>query len=447
MKHSPARKAALKFLKQRSSAYQDQSLGGVSLPARERGLYMELVRGVVRSRVMLRAVLSAFCKRSLRHIDSSLLVILEIGVYQLLVLSRMPEFAAVASTMDLLPQGHRKQRGFVNGILRSVARSRRHVESCPAGFSRRFLVLESGQGVQFDCDVFPDPDSDRAAFLSAQYGIAPEALALFMDQLKEEKLVPYLESINSRPQFTLRITGVGESNTDDVIADLGDAVEVRDDGLLLWAGGGDPSSTEAHQAGRVVVQGSFAARVAPLVAPQSGERILDLCGAPGGKALHMAQMMPDCQVSVGVMDERGATRTRENVARCQSANITIEDVSQLGEALPPGPFDAILLDVPCSNTGVLNRRPFARHRLDRDAQKNLIQAQERILLRALRFGAEVEVPPRIIYSTCSILPDENERLVRRCVEKTSRYRLMQEIGSMAASAADDGGYAALLQLE
>ncbi len=417
------------------------------MPSRERALYLEIVRGVVRRRVTLHAVLGAFCKRALRHVDRKLLVILEMGVYQLLMLSRIPEFAAVASTMDLLPRGHRKQRGFVNGILRAVARSRQHIESCPEGQSRNILRLESGSGVRFDRDVFCDPQSDKTGFLSAQHGLSRDALGLLMEQLDGVRLSQLLESLNRRPQMTLRLTGVGTASADDVVAELSDAVERRDDGLLLWTGGGDPSVTAPHKAGQVVVQGTFASRVAPLVNPCDGERILDLCGAPGGKSLHMSQLANGADIFVGVLDERGAARVKENMARCHASNLTLVNVSRLEDSLPDGLFDAILLDVPCSNSGVLNRRPFARHRLDKATQDDLLKVQESLLLRALRFGVQQESPPRIVYSTCSVLPEENELLVQRCVAQFPSFRVQTEIGAIAASAADDGGYAALLQCE
>jgi 16S rRNA (cytosine967-C5)-methyltransferase len=229
--------------------------------------------------------------------------------------------------------------------------------------------------------------------------------------------------------------------------ELGSDVVQRDDGLLLWQGDGSPSSTDPHQAGQVVVQGSFAARVAPLVAPVGGERILDLCGAPGGKALHLAHICREASIVVGVIDERGASRTKENIARLGLTNCSVQDVSDLESVLSAEPFDAILLDVPCSNSGVLNRRPFARHRLSPSTQQDLIKAQSKLLLRALRYASQLESHPRVVYSTCSVLSDENEHLVRRCLERSSSYRVAQEIRAIAASAADDGGYAALLQFD
>lgn len=445
MKRDLARKAALKFLLQEASAQQDQSVEASAIPQRDRGLYLELVRGVVRRRVTLRAVLGTFCSRSLRHVDPSLLAVLEIGAYQLLMLTRVPEFAAVASTMDLLPKGRRKQRGFVNGVLRGLARSREHVESWEGVSPRRVLVEGKNTAVVFDRDVFADPESDNLGYLSESHGLPRATMSLFWDQLNSDELARFLSTLNTRPQLTLRITAGDKARRAEIRNELGSEAKQRPDGLLLWTGGGDIAGAAVHQSGEVTVQGSFASRIAPFLDPQPNERILDLCGAPGGKSMHMAQIAPEAQIVVGVLNEKGASRVKENRDRLQVQNLEVEGLESADGAFPSGEFDAVLLDVPCSNSGVLNRRPFARHRLNASGQRELTELQARLLRAALRQASEQSRPIRLVYSTCSILPEENERLISSVLSEFPHFKVVREISAIAASSADDGGYAALLQ--
>jgi len=178
-----------------------------------------------------------------------------------------------------------------------------------------------------------------------------------------------------------------------------------------------------------------------LLAPKPGEQILDLCAAPGGKTTHLAELSDDramiiaCDVATGRLQ-----RIIENAMRLQLTSIHPQLVRKDGSDFPEGPFDAVLVDVPCSNTGVLNRRPEARWRCDRNSIDELVLLQTRLLLQACE---RVRSNGRVVYSTCSLEPEENRGVVDAVLSALPDFRLDREILHLPGQPAD-GAYQALL---
>src|SRR5205807_8804684 len=148
-------------------------------------------------------------------------------------------------------------------------------------------------------------------------------------------------------------------------------------------------------------------RVASALAPAPGGRVLDLCAAPGGKTTHLAELMGNQgQIIACDVDDR---RLRTLAELCGRLGVTMVETRRLhperNEEPPPGPFDAVLVDVPCSNTGGLGRRPEVRWRLRPDDFRRLVPLQTKLLLQAVE---RVRPGGAVVYSTCSIEPEENQ---------------------------------------
>jgi 16S rRNA (cytosine967-C5)-methyltransferase len=190
------------------------------------------------------------------------------------------------------------------------------------------------------------------------------------------------------------------------------------------------------------VQDESAVAAGILLDPQPGERILDLCAAPGGKSTHLAERMQDTGeiIATDTSPERlahvGESAERLGLESIQACVITAD-----GSDLPVGPFDAVLVDVPCSNTGVLGKRPDARWRVSADGIRELVQRQQGLLRAAID---RVGPAGRIVYSTCSIEPEENEHVVRQALADQPQLDLVSEQHHLPGSPAD-GGYQALLR--
>ncbi len=206
-----------------------------------------------------------------------------------------------------------------------------------------------------------------------------------------------------------------------------------------------------YREGWFAVQDPATSLAVDLLAPQPGENILDACAAPGGKALDIAARLQGNGLVVALERHTDRlARLRENVARAGGGLIHVVQ----GDAAAPEParqellaagrgelFDGLLLDVPCSNTGVLRRRPDARWRFSEDRQKKLIETQFRIL-----HGASALVRPggRLVYSTCSIEPEENEELIKRWLVDRYEYRLVSQRLLLPSVEKTDGAYACLI---
>jgi 16S rRNA (cytosine967-C5)-methyltransferase len=204
-------------------------------------------------------------------------------------------------------------------------------------------------------------------------------------------------------------------------------------------------SLPGYDAGLFVVQDEAAMRVASALAPQPGWRVLDLCAAPGGKATHLAELQGDAGEVVACDPDEGRLRTVADLA----ARLGLKSVRTAraraapGEGVPPGPFDAVLVDVPCSNTGVLGRRPEARWRLRPSDLDHLADLQRRLLVVAVERARPGGV---VVYATCSVEPEENAALVRRFVAERGGLTLEAEEEAAPGRPAD-GGYWARLRKE
>jgi 16S rRNA (cytosine967-C5)-methyltransferase len=196
-------------------------------------------------------------------------------------------------------------------------------------------------------------------------------------------------------------------------------------------------------AGRFVVQDLSAARVVAALDPQPGWSILDLCAAPGTKTTQLAEITQDVgRIQATDIDPKRLARVRENITRLGLASVTVVPYEQLEQDRSQG-FDAILLDVPCSNSGVLARRIEARFRITSKAVAGLARTQASLLEKA---AGLLKPGGRIAYSTCSIQRQENEDVVRRFLADHPAFELLHEDLLLPEPEGfdHDGGYVAIL---
>jgi 16S rRNA (cytosine967-C5)-methyltransferase len=194
------------------------------------------------------------------------------------------------------------------------------------------------------------------------------------------------------------------------------------------------------------VQDESAMQMASALDPLPGSRVLDLCAAPGGKTTHLAERMNNEGLVIACDVDEGRLQTVAQL--CQRLGITIVKPLCLGGAgsaeylaePPAGPFDAILVDVPCSNTGVLGRRPEVRWRLKPDDFQRLLPLQTKLLIQA---GERIRPGGAIVYSTCSIEPDENRQVVANVRQALPDLKLEAEADQVPGRPADGGYWARL----
>ncbi|MFV0445590.1 MAG: 16S rRNA (cytosine(967)-C(5))-methyltransferase RsmB [Planctomycetaceae bacterium] len=420
------------------------------VPDQERRLAGELIRGIVRRRATLAAILEKFVSRPRANIEDGLWRLLELGTYQLVLLSGIPPHAAVSETVLLTKQiGKPQWAGFLNGVLRNIGRElTTDVEEQP---TRQGVPLVGSPSEaasiryrQMASDIFPDPQAEPADYLAAAFSFPNWLVESWLSRYGWDEALRLAAWFNSPGQTTLRVNLL-QSDRNRLLALLADnGIEASPGDVPTAIRLSKPMAIETlpgYQAGWFSVQDESAQQVASLLDPQPGERILDLCAGPGGKTTHLAERMGNAgEVAACDIWSIRIRSIIDNRDRLGLTCIQEHTIAADGERTPDGPFDAALVDVPCSNTGVLGKRPDVRWRIGPRDLTELPELQARLLRTAIE---RVRSGGRIVYSTCSIEPQENEQLVRRVLQSTPGLKLIREQHHRPGFPGD-GGYQSLL---
>ena len=359
---------------------------------RDRALTAEIVTGTLRWQRSLDHLIEHFAKRPLDKVDRDVLTILRLSLYQLLHLDRVPASAVVDDAVNLSRAAKRAgATGFVNAVLRSTLRQR-HKLPLPER---------------------PQDPADRAAAL-AYLGIThshPDWLvARWLDRHGFDAAERWVRFNNETPRLTLRTNRL--RTTRDAVARVlaDDEIETEiarfaPDGLVVTSG----NPLRRHADGSFFVQDEASQLVSLAVAARPGERVLDVCASPGGKATAMAADMDDTGVLVAC-DVRGrrVSLLRETVRASGARHVHLTHLDTTGP-LPFAPvFDRVLVDAPCSGLGTIRRDPDIRWRRSEADLPALARDQAALLHRA----ADVVTPGgRLVYATCSSEPEENDAVI------------------------------------
>jgi 16S rRNA (cytosine967-C5)-methyltransferase len=417
--------------------------------ARDRALAREILLGAIRHRASLDLVLAAAARRPVERIDPPVRELLRQAVYQLLMLERVPAHAAVNDAVNLARQEIGKSVvGFVNACLRKAADLQvdRMDGPPPAEYARRSIAGRDGATIMLKRELLPDPEQDRDAWLAAHYSAPQWLIARWCTQFGADETEALLRAALATPPLTVRINHARADEEEggvEVWLQGCESCEPADEAL--------PDAWRIHTAapdllpgfakGYFTIQDLTAQRTAALVGAARGEQVLDLCAAPGGKTTQLADAVgPDGRVAAVDLDPRRLDRVRENLERLHLDNVSLQagDGSEVSLGTQ---FDAALVDVPCSNTGVLGRRPEVRWRVTPEILPELTALQLRLLVNA---AEHLAAHGRLVYSTCSLLAEENEQVVAAFLDQHPEWRLNSELLMPARAGVCDGGYGARL---
>ncbi len=413
------------------------------LSSRERGLAVDIAAGTVRHRRTIDVILKSQVRRPRSDVEPDLWRILQMGVVQI-VFGRTPDHAAVDRTVELTRDiGRGQWAGFVNGVLRSVGRllSDRMLQEP----SRRAVALPDGTWRELNADLFSCPVTGPDRYFGEAFSFPRLLARRWQQRLSPDDLWKAGFHSLKIPQLVLRVNTL-KAATSDVIRDLQevgcDVVPGRYEEAVRVTGGGRPEQLPGYADGLWSVQDESAMTAVRLLDPQPGERILDLCAAPGGKTTYLAEWSGDeavitaCDVSAERLE-----RLRASIDRLGLKSVDVRQIGRSGEGLPEEPFDAVLVDAPCSNTGVLARRPEARWRFREKDLSELTVLQTRLLMTAFD---RVRPGGRIVYSVCSIEPEETTHQVAALTAAVPGMICETERLQLPGQPAD-GGYAAVLR--
>jgi len=390
----PVRRAALDALTlvDEKSLFADEAIrrataGAVPFEARDRAFLSELVRGTLRRRGGIDYFLAALAHRSFRKNPVKIRNLLRLGAYQIFFLDRVPPWAAVDSTTELAKEiAHAGQVRFVNGILRNLVRRKEKIE-------------------------LPDP-SDPVSHLSVKHSFPEWLTARWLARFREAGADRLMAACNEPPATTLRINGLQPDGT-EYLERLAAAVDRCSPHPLCPEGvivdfSGPVENLPGFREGRFYVQDGGAMLVSRLMGPKAGERILDACAAPGGKASHLAELMGDEGEIVALeVDPRRVVRIVENMERLRISSVH----PRVGDGVSiefSEPFDGILIDTPCSGLGTIRRHPEAKWL---KVEEELTRHRERQLALLRNLARFVRPGGRVVYSTCSMEPEENEEVI------------------------------------
>ncbi len=413
----------------------------------DRALAQELVRGVLRRQGTLDAVALAYANNRLR--GAEVMMALRLGLAQMLFLDSVPDHAALATTMEAVKPELGGRAAFVNALLRAVQRgisaqnaADLHIED------PTHLPVDDVHGWSFDRPVFVG--KDEFAVHAARLSYPSALLRRWHAVLGEEEMRQRAQILNQPPQLWIRVNPL-RATADQVIeafAAEGFPMLGRrdyDEGMTMLR----PSRHSEEGKARAIpnlpgfaegwwsVQDPTSFESVLLAKPQPGEKVLDLCAAPGGKSFAAWELMG----GKGQLLACDLSPHRLETMNTEAARLGHDiEMVVLGEEPHGQDWDLVLADVPCTNTGVLHKRPEARWRFHKKELHRLTTLQD--LFRKTYLLPHCGPTSRILWSTCSLEPEEDELAVERLARKSGR--VVEEERLFEPAEDRSGGFAACL---
>jgi 16S rRNA (cytosine967-C5)-methyltransferase len=423
---SPARVAAFEILLriETTDAYALEMLHAsrfAKLSPADRGLLTELVMGVLRWRGVLDEKIASRSSQGLAKLDLEVLTALRLGMYQILFLDRVPRHAAVNESVELVKGAHKRSAaGLVNAVLRKIERASSDLND---GLAHPDWLVDRWARIY-------GPDAARKICEYDQTAPRP-AIRLNIAQSNGETAVPGSPRAAGPRLRIQENTGRGKSRA-ALDGQPGTVVPtrfpdgLRDEGIQLEPGkllssaftvkSGDITATKAFRERRVTLQDEASQLIALLVG--EGKKILDCCAAPGGKTRILAERNPETMVVALELHPQRALLLKKLVP-AGNVGVLAADVRKMPLVET---FDRILVDAPCSGTGTLARNPEIKWRLRPEDLLRLQGYQVEILRAATQ---RVSHGGRIVYSTCSLEPEENEDVIDQALAADSSLRVVR----------------------
>lgn len=400
----------------------DRKLKGSQLSSQDRGLVTELVYGTVRRQRTLDALIDQFGKRPAAKQQADLLQILRIGFYQLRYLDHVPDHAVVDTTVQLAKsQRLGKLSGVVNGMLRQYIRE-----------------------VKTEPDAVTDPlklSENTTQQLGILHSYPDWIINVWRSMLPDDQVAALCRYFNQPPHLDLRINLQHQSRSAAaaLFAEAGVEtvpVEGVPSALRLTSHVGAVTQLPGYDQGWWAVQDSSAQLVSYLLDPQPEEVIIDACAAPGGKSLHIAELMGNEGVVWSC--DRTPSRTKkiqQNIDRLGATIVRPIMTDSRNQPTFVGQGDRVLLDVPCSGLGTLNRHADARWRQTPESARSLTTLQAEILNHASTW---VKPGGVLVYATCTLHPAENEAQIEAFLAQNTGWVIEAPPPSFAISPTEAG---------
>lgn len=384
------------------------------LETKDRNFCNALIFGVLRQRESMDRIIGHFSKSPIKKIKPKPLYLLRIGIYQIVHMDRIPDFAAIDTTVEIGKKTCGKPTaGFINAVLRKAATRHHEIE-------------------------LPDKDRDPADFIGIEYSLPLWLAKRWLDRYGFDPTVRLCEQISTIPSITLR-TNTLKTDRATLAGQLSEEAghvlptSFARNGLRFSNPASAISDLTTFQQGWFQIQDEAAQIVTEFMDPRSGERILDACAGLGGKTGHIAQLM-DNSGSVTALDiaskklvqlEQEARRLGYTNIRTRAADLTRMTIRDFDTF-----FDRVLVDAPCTGLGVIQRNPDTKWKRTIHDITRLCSRQKKILNAAANL---VKPGGVLVYAVCSCEPEENEHVIQAFLSKRKDYTIDREINGSGLS--------------
>jgi 16S rRNA (cytosine967-C5)-methyltransferase len=373
----------------------------LELQPSDRALCHELVMGVLRWQLFLDKIIEHFSKRKVEKLDLAVRLALRLGLYQLRFLTRVPGSAAVNESVSLVHRARLSSAAaFVNALLRRATR---------------------------EPDYDPSVDvSDPIERIAIQTSHPRWLIERWSRSLGLDEIALFASFNNKTPATVFRTvrTRANHALVFDELRAAGGILQASLNAKHAWqVTGAGALVRELAAAGRLYLQDDASQLVAEILDAQPGERVLDLCAAPGGKTTMIADLADDRAVVIAADISERRLATVKSTARLHKLGSIVPVILDAGRALPfkSGVFDRVLVDAPCSGTGTLRRNPEIRWRISAEDIQSLASRQIQFLRNA---ADSIKPGGRLVYSTCSVETEENEDVVREFLATDSGFQFI-----------------------
>lgn len=405
----------------RTDAYLDKLIdielkyGDLSGP--DKALLNEIVHGVVRWERRLDWILRGFYKGEFSKCIPNLKNAMRVALYQILFLDNIPDYAAVNEAVEFVKkiQGE-KSANLVNAVLRNIIRTIEEAEI-----------------------RYPDPEQDEINYLGTYYSHPNWLVKRWLKRYGREFTEKLMEENNQRPKLTLRFNRL-LTNRESFIKKLEEAeLKFRPSKYLehffVLLHLTNITDWNYFQQGYFSIQDESAGLPCILLDPKPGENVLDLCAAPGGKSTYLAELMNNEGKIIAVDKYQSRIKLmKKNVERLKITNIEFLEADS--ETLQIPPVDKVLLDAPCSGLGVLRKKPEIKWKKDLEDIKRLTATQTKLINNAATL---VKVGGVLVYSTCTIEPEENFDIISKFLETHPNFELVKNHPNIHPDLIDENG--------
>jgi 16S rRNA (cytosine967-C5)-methyltransferase len=365
----------------------------------DRAFATEILYGTIRWKLKIDYLIQKFSKIKVKKISPWSLNCIRAAVYQIFFMDKVPEFAAVNQSVELSKVKDKRASSFVNGVLRNILRNKDEFEKIEV--------------------------KDKIKKLSIEYSHPEWFVDKFIKEYDENFVVELMAKNNTPPELTIRVNTLKttKDNLKKILSEQN--IEIKDgrvDECLILKGYSMIEKSKEFNEGLFTIQDESSMLVAKVLSPAPGDKIIDLCSAPGGKTTHMAQLMGNKgEITAFDVHEHKLTLVNENANRLginiiktylKDATVYIDEFKEYA--------DKVLIDAPCSGLGLIRKKPEIRWNITMEAILELQKIQTAILQNASKYVKKDGV---IVYSTCTITSEEDEQIIDKFLEENPNFEL------------------------